>query len=59
MIHKTIIERAMRIVRSKLDNIELRHYETISINKDELLHISTALAVASVLCRTNDERNGR
>ena len=58
MIHKTIIERAMRIVRCKLDDID-RNDKPVTINKDELTHISTALAVAILLCRTNDERNGR
>lgn len=58
MIHKTIIERAMRIVRGKLDIAEYED-KPVTISKDELAHISSALAIASVLCRTNDERNSR
>jgi hypothetical protein len=57
MLHKTIIDRAMRIVRSKLDDVE--NDESVTIGKDELTNISTALAIASILCRVNDERNDR
>ena len=58
MVHQKIIDRAMRIVRYKLDNMDADN-ETVTISKDELVHISTALAVASILCCANDERNGR
>ena len=58
MVHKTIIDRAMRIVRSKLDDVEYND-KPVTITKDELTHISTALAIATLLCRNNDERNGR
>lgn len=56
MAHQEIIDRAMRIVRNKLDSVNGDHAD---ISKDELVHIATALAVASILCRANNERNGR
>ena len=58
MIHKTIIDRAARIVRCKLDDAKCDD-KPVTISKDELTHISTALAVAALLCRANDERYGR
>ena len=57
MAHKEVIYKAMRIVRSKLEDVE--NGDTVVISKDELTNISTALAIASILCRVNDERNDR
>lgn len=55
MAHQEIIDSALRIIRNKLNEAD----DTVTISKQELTKISTALAVASVLCRANDERNGR
>ena len=56
MSHQEIIDRAMHIVRNKLDSAD---GNDVILSKDELVHISTALAVASMMCRVGDERTGR
>ena len=53
MSNKEYIERASGIVRSKLEYMEGTNTESIELTYNELLNISTALVVATVLCRTN------
>lgn len=53
MSNKEYIERAAGIVRSKLEHMEGTNTESIELTYNELLNISTALVVATVLCRTN------
>lgn len=57
MTNKEIIDRAYRIVRRRLDDMDGYNDEWVNISKMELINISTALALASILCRINDERN--
>ena len=54
MNNKEIIERAMRIVSQKLDDIDTLNADKIEITEKELLNISTALVVAAVSCRASD-----
>ena len=54
MSSKDIIERASRIVRCKLDDMDEREVDYIELSFSELLSISTALAVASALYHTDN-----
>lgn len=58
MIHRTIIERATRIVKCKFDDVQ-RDKKPATISENELTHIATALSVAALLCLANDQKNGR
>ena len=57
MSNKEIIDRAARIVLYKLEDIEDLNVDKIDISKSELLSVSTALALAGVLCRINDRED--
>ena len=57
MRNKEIIDRAARIVSYKLENVQDMNADSIQFSKSELLSISTALALAGVLCRINDRED--
>ena len=49
-----VIESAIQMVRSKLEDMEYYGMPMISLTKEEMLSLSAALLVASVLCKNND-----
>ena len=59
MNNKEIIERAARIVRNMLDCMADNDGESVNISKSELISISSALAVASIMHYSDEEGVGR
>ena len=53
MSNKEYIDRAVGIVRSKLEYMEGTNTDSIELTYEELLNISTALVIATVQCRIN------
>lgn len=54
MNNKEIIDNALRIVRYRLEDMEDAGFDSIVMTKSELLQVSTALLLATVLRRAND-----
>lgn len=59
MTDKEIVERAAKIVRRYLDDAEYADDQCVYVNRADLIQVSTALAVAGVLCLINDEWVGK
>ena len=51
MNRKEIIDKATRLVRYRLEDMEDANVDTVEMSKHELLSIAAALAVAGVMSR--------